>query len=216
MTVTKQSRGRPAGGFDVWRKVMAARPKAPPAILEAAGPCPPALWAGEGAVPDPVAIAAVPRAPVNPRAPMAAADLVFGADGRVAWGEIWEDFCELALIGGPPHRGTLLEAPDPATAPADPEGVARVREEIGRGLAQTTGWPVVPDVAPGWIGLRCPDEEAAAWMALAILAENVDARQDGATLLVPAGPAFTLKGEIKNVVTAVAKAWHFWARHGLR
>ena len=53
-------------------------------------------------------------------------------------------------------------------------------------------------------------------MARAILAENVATRTAGAIVLLPAGPAFELKGETKNVVTAVTKAWHYWARHGMR
>jgi hypothetical protein len=40
--------------------------------------------------------------------PMRSAGLKFGSDGRVAWNEIWESFCDLAMAGGPPHKGTLL------------------------------------------------------------------------------------------------------------
>ena len=43
---------------------------------------------------------------------MGSAGLKYGRDGRVAWNEIWGSFCDLAMAGGPPHRGTLLE---PAT-----------------------------------------------------------------------------------------------------
>jgi sirohydrochlorin cobaltochelatase len=32
-------------------------------------------------------------------------------------------------------------------------------------------------------------------------------------LLLPAGPQFRLDGEIKNVVTAVAKTYHYWKEH---
>jgi len=42
-------------------------------------------------------------------APMGAADLVYDEGGQVAWGEVWEGFCDLAIAGGPPHRGDLLE-----------------------------------------------------------------------------------------------------------
>src|SRR5579875_3125004 len=44
---------------------------------------------------------------------MGSAGLVFAPNGRVAWDEIWGSFCDLAMAGGPPHRGTLLQ---PATA----------------------------------------------------------------------------------------------------
>jgi sirohydrochlorin cobaltochelatase len=32
-------------------------------------------------------------------------------------------------------------------------------------------------------------------------------------LLLPAGPQFRLEAEIKNVVTAVAKTYHYWKEH---
>ena len=196
--------GRPvAGGMGLWRQIIARHATSAP--LPVADP-----------VPAPESPPAV-TPPPDRRAPMGSADLVYGTDGRVAWGEIWADFCDLALTGGPPHRGDLLAGSGLAEAAlADPAGAERVREELARGLSQTTSWPVVADVASGWIGLRCPDAAAARWMAEAIRAENVEARVQDDLLLAPAGPSFTLKGEIKNVVTAVAKTWHFWARHGMR
>src|SRR5712691_552645 len=42
-------------------------------------------------------------------APMGTAPLRYTGDGQVAWDEVWTDFCDLALAGGPSHRGTLLE-----------------------------------------------------------------------------------------------------------
>ena len=48
---------------------------------------------------------------------MGSAGLKFDADGHVAWNEVWASFCDLAMAGGPPHRGTLLE-------PASVEAVA--------------------------------------------------------------------------------------------
>ena len=32
-------------------------------------------------------------------------------------------------------------------------------------------------------------------------------------MLVPAGPAFTLKDQVKSVVTVVAKVAHYWQMH---
>lgn len=43
-------------------------------------------------------------------APMASAPMQYRENGEVAWGEMWESFCALALEGGPPHRGELLKA----------------------------------------------------------------------------------------------------------
>src|SRR6187402_1223866 len=44
---------------------------------------------------------------LNP-APMKSAGLKFDLQGEVAWSEIWGSFCDLALAGGPPHKGALL------------------------------------------------------------------------------------------------------------
>jgi sirohydrochlorin cobaltochelatase len=38
-------------------------------------------------------------------------------------------------------------------------------------------------------------------------------RREDAVLYLPAGCGFTLDGEIKNVVTAVAKTHHYWIEH---
>jgi hypothetical protein len=41
---------------------------------------------------------------------MGSAGLRFDGEGRVAWNEIWTTFCDLAMAGGPPHKGALLQA----------------------------------------------------------------------------------------------------------
>jgi sirohydrochlorin cobaltochelatase len=146
-------------------------------------------------------------------APMEAAPLERDAEGRVAWDRMWQGFCELGLAGGPPHRGTLLEAVSPDEALADPQRYAEVRAELARGLGMVTGLPVVVDGASGWIGLRCADEEMAIWLMRAIVVENVMVRREGVVLFLPVGSRFTLEGEVKNVVTAVAKTHHYWTQH---
>jgi sirohydrochlorin cobaltochelatase len=146
-------------------------------------------------------------------APMSAAPLQRDAQGRVAWDQMWQGFCELALAGGPPHRGTLLEAVSPDEALADPARYAEVRAELARGLRMVTELPVVLDGSPGWIGLTCADEEMAIWLMRAIVVENIMVRREGAVLYLPAGCRFSLEAEIKNVVTAVAKTYHYWMQH---
>lgn len=69
--------------------------------------------------------------------------------------------------------------------------------------------PVVTDVAPGWVGLVCGDAAMAVLLVRAVLAESVIARREGNVLFVPAGPAFQVEHEIKNVVSAVAKTCHY-------
>jgi sirohydrochlorin cobaltochelatase len=144
---------------------------------------------------------------------MGAAPLQFGPEGRVAWDKIWTTFCDLSLAGGPPHRGTLLEAVPAAEALAEPEKYRAVVAEIERGIRLVTGLLVVPSRAPGWVGVRCDSEAMAVWLMRAIIVENVMVRREGEVIYLPAGPQFTLKREIKNVVTVVAKTCHYWAAH---
>ena len=146
-------------------------------------------------------------------APMSAAGLKFADDGSVAWDEIWTDFCDLALAGGPPHRGKLLEPINPDEIKADAEGYSKTIEEIERGLKMVTGLPVVESEVPGWIGLQCDSEDMALWLLRAIIVENIMARREGTVLYFPAGPAFRLEKEVKNVVTVVAKTTHYWQEH---
>ena len=80
----------------------------------------------------------------------------------------------------------------------------------------TTGLFSEPAEEPGWLAITCRTRQQAAWMCACIILENVDARLDEEDrLLVPAGPEFTLKGEVKSVVTVVAKVAHYWQMHAL-
>ncbi len=146
---------------------------------------------------------------------MGSAGLKFGPDGRVAWDEIWTHFCDLALAGGPPHRGTLLEAGSAEDALAESESYSKVVEEIGRGIWLTTRLPVLLRVAPGWVGGCCRSDAMAAWLMRAITVENVTVRHKQNVLYLPAAPHFRLDKEIKNVVTVLAKTCHYWTDHML-
>ncbi|MCL4303065.1 MAG: sirohydrochlorin chelatase [Anaerolineae bacterium] len=145
--------------------------------------------------------------------PMAAAPLKYNAEGQVAWDEIWADFCDLALAGGPAHRGDLLEPVLPGAVAENPQGYERVLAELERGFRLVTGVPVVRSQSPGWIGLECDSEQMALWLLRAIVTENVSVRREGKTLFLPAGPDFRLEDEIKNVITVVAKTYHYWSEH---
>jgi sirohydrochlorin cobaltochelatase len=144
---------------------------------------------------------------------MGSAGLKFGPDSRVAWDEIWTHFCDLALAGGPPHRGALLEAPTPQEVEAEPAGYQLVYEEIVRGVRMTTGLVATPGPEQGWVTVRCHGEEMAAWLLRAVVAENVFTRRREEALQVPAGPQFRVGKEIKNVVVALAKTCHYWKDH---
>ncbi|MEO8608262.1 MAG: CbiX/SirB N-terminal domain-containing protein [Chloroflexota bacterium] len=146
-------------------------------------------------------------------APMGAADLVYGADGQVAWDQIWGSFCDLALAGGPPHRGTLLEPVAPHMTLPEQERYQQVLAELARGIQMITMLPVIASTSPGWIGVQCSDEAMALWLLRAIIVENVSVRREGAVLYLPAGPDFRLEHEIKNVITVIAKTHHYWTEH---
>jgi sirohydrochlorin cobaltochelatase len=144
------------------------------------------------------------------RAPMASAPIRYSPDGSVDWGNMWDSFCELAQAGGPPHRASMLE-PDTDSDPASAAYQAVVAEII-RGVGLVSGLHAEAESA-GWVVITCPAPGMAHWLAEAICAEHVRARADGSRLLVPAGESYQLTGEIKNVVTAVAKTAHYWGEH---
>ncbi len=83
-------------------------------------------------------------------------------------------------------------------------------EHVRRGIGRLD---VVTQAAPGWIGLVCRDEGMAWWTLRAIVVENVKVRREGRTLFSPAEPNFRLEGEIKNIITVVAKMHHYWKEH---
>jgi hypothetical protein len=53
----------------------------------------------------------------------------------------------------------------------------------------------------------------ARWLAEAIERENVQARAEGIKLLLPVAADYTLEGEIKSVITVVAKTTDYWTNH---
>jgi sirohydrochlorin cobaltochelatase len=147
---------------------------------------------------------------LDKRAPMAAAPMKYQPDGSVDWGDMWDSFCVLAREGGPPHRGTMLQAQ--ADADTTSAGYCFAVEEICRGIDAVSGLQAVP-AEPGWIAVECWSAGMVRWLADSIQAENVAARAEQTRLLLPVGDYFTLKGEIKNVITAVAKTTHYWGEH---
>ena len=144
---------------------------------------------------------------------MGSAGLKYGPDGRVAWDEIWTTFCDLALAGGPPHRGKLLLPVSEADVAAAAGRYRDVVVEIGRAIGMTTCLRVVQGYALGWVGIQCESKEEAAWLQFAVNAENVSARRRGTALHLPAGPDFRVEKEIKNVIVALIKANHYWDGH---
>ena len=145
--------------------------------------------------------------------PMRSAGLKYSSDGKVAWNEIWGSFCDLAMAGGPPHKGTLLKAGRPEDIDANPDRYAEIAEEICRGVMMTTLLDTNISPVPGWVRVSCLSEAMAGWLLRAIVMENVAARADGIALDLPAAPHFRLEKEIKNVITVIAKTSHYWLEH---
>ena len=144
---------------------------------------------------------------------MGSAGLKYGPDGKVAWDEIWGSFCDLAMAGGPPHKGTLLESGRSADIDAEPDRYREVVDEICRGVMMAADLDARPSPSRGWVRVVCYSELMAEWLLRAIVMENVAVRRDGRTLDLPAAPHFRLEKEIKNVVTVMAKTCHYWMGH---
>jgi sirohydrochlorin cobaltochelatase len=144
---------------------------------------------------------------------MGSAGLKYGFDGKVAWDQIWGSFCDLAMAGGPPHKGTLLEPAPRAAIDAQPDQYREVVEEICRGVTLVTELEARPSPNPGWVRVTTHDDTMAGWLLRAIVMENVAARAEGPLLDLPASPAFRLAKEIKNVITVIAKTCHYWTGH---
>jgi hypothetical protein len=149
--------------------------------------------------------------PAQP-APMRSAGLKYTPEGLVAWDQIWGSFCDLALAGGPPHRGTLLSPGTAADIATNPAAYAQVTAELCRGLHLVTGLYAQP-ATPGWLRLDCTSAAMANWLSRAITMENIAVTFRGLALHLPAGPAYRPEKEIKNVITAVAKTSHYWLDH---
>ena len=144
---------------------------------------------------------------------MGSAPLKYLTNGMVAWNQIWSTFCDLAMAGGPPHKGTFLEPGTRADIAAHPASYRQVVEEICSGIAMAAGLKAEASANPGWVRVECHSSGMAGWLVRAIVMENISARCDGTGLELPAGPHFRVQKEIKNVITAIAKTCHYWEGH---
>jgi hypothetical protein len=144
---------------------------------------------------------------------MGSARLIYDAEGKVAWDTIWTSFCDLAMAGGPPHRGKLLSNVPVEEIQARLKDYDTVCAELHRGIRLASSLATCDSKDLGWVGVCCHDEAMAAWMLRAIIVENILVRREGSVLYLPAGPDFRIEKEIKNVITAVAKTTHYWFGH---
>lgn len=144
--------------------------------------------------------------------PMRSAPLQY-REGKVVWNEIWASFCDLAMAGGPAHRGRLLEPGSSEEIKHNRELYRETVEEICRGVHLVTGLYAEASLADGWVQTYCTSAAMADWLARAVTMENVSACRRGLVLYLPAAPGFRVEKEIKNVVTVMAKTTHYWVDH---
>jgi sirohydrochlorin cobaltochelatase len=144
---------------------------------------------------------------------MGSAPLAFDVEGNVAWERMWGTFCDLAMAGGPPHKGKLLEPAEPQSISEDPLGYEQVCSEIARGVQLAAKLRTEAGPYPGWLRVKCANDVMAQWLLRAITMENVSVRLEESAVLLPAGPTFRLEKEIKNVITVVSKTAHYWSGH---
>lgn len=137
--------------------------------------------------------------------PMGSASLKYDESGRVAWDKIWNSFCDLAMAGGPPHKGKLLQP--------NPDQPNENSAEIIRGIQMATGLHAEPSDALGWLRVQTTNETMAAWLARAITMENVAVHLDQSTLELPTSPHFKIEKEVKSVIVTLAKTCHYWSSH---
>lgn len=124
---------------------------------------------------------------------MGTAPLAFDVDGNVAWDRMWGSFCDLAMAGGPPHKGKLLEPGTPESILAEPVRYGEVCDEIVRGIELAARSKATQSSSPGWLRVRCSNETMAGWLLRAITMENVSVRLEESAILLPAGPAFRVE-----------------------
>ena len=137
---------------------------------------------------------------------MGSAGLKYGPDGKVAWDDIWDTFCDLAMAGGPPHKGRLLEPGSASEIAAEPERYRQVVDELCRGIRLVTDLPVEPSPSAGWVRLWCEGSGMAAWLVRAVVMENISARLEGEFLDLPAGPGYRVEKEIKKRLDDLQRA----------
>src|SRR5215213_1356062 len=114
--------------------------------------------------------------------PMGSAGMRYQMDGRVAWDAMWGSFCDLAMAGGPPHKGKLLEPGSLAEVEAEPGRYREVVDEICRGITLVTELEAEGSPVAGWVRVECYTDGMAEWMVRAIAMENVSVRCDGRLL----------------------------------
>jgi sirohydrochlorin cobaltochelatase len=143
--------------------------------------------------------------------PMPSAPLVYDENGNVAWDKMWGSYCYLAKEGGPAHRDTLLKSKGKSND-FNSEKYRNAVAEIIRALNLLIPNKVI-DSKDGWVGIQFLTSGQAKWFNEIINLENVECKIEDKTIFLPVNDDFVLEKEIKNDVTVVGKAYHYWKWH---
>jgi sirohydrochlorin cobaltochelatase len=143
--------------------------------------------------------------------PMSSAPFVYNEDGSVAWDKMWTSYCYLAKEGGPPHRDTMLKSKN-AGNDLGSEPYKQAVKEILRAYSLLIPYKSF-DNKDGWVGIKLLSKGMAKWFSGVINSENVECKQEGKFIFLPVNDDFSLEKEIKNDVTVVGKAYHYWKWH---
>jgi sirohydrochlorin cobaltochelatase len=144
--------------------------------------------------------------------PMASAPFVYDKEGNIAWDKMWDSFCYLAKEGGPPHRESPLKHIPAQDIKFDSVEYQKAINEVSRAYALLTPYSS-RDCKNGWIEVKLHSMHMATWFAEIINLENVECRQKEKYIYLPISHTYTLEKEVKNLVTVLAKAHHYWSQH---
>jgi sirohydrochlorin cobaltochelatase len=146
--------------------------------------------------------------PTSKNIPMSSAPFVYNDQGQIAWDKMWDAFCVLAKEGGPPHREILLQHKQNNNRSTKQYNESS--DEIIRAYKLLV--PYKAELIPDFVKVSLYTPNMAKWFADIINTENVECRVDKKTILLPINDDYTLK-ETKNIVTVLAKAFHYWKLH---
>lgn len=144
--------------------------------------------------------------------PMAAAPIVYDDSGKVAWDKMWDSYCNLAKEGGPSHRGKDQSIIKKSHITPETEEYRAAMNEALRGVGLIVPYKLSED-NDGWITLELETSNKAKWFNEVINEENVEAKQNGKTILLPINDDFDVTHDVKSIITVVGKAHHYWKIH---
>lgn len=143
--------------------------------------------------------------------PMSSAPFIYDENGKVAWDKMWDSYCDLAIEGGPPHRNEKLISKG-SNNDLNSVGYRKAVSEVLRAFSLIIPYKHV-STDKGLVEIILPNSNVANWFCQIINSENVECNVEGNKIYLPVNDDFTLEKEIKNVVTVVGKAFHYWSRH---